>query len=277
MDSLRISRLTDPRPLPRVRGTSRRFDRDATTRAARGPSLPLIMEQSTQQDAPDYSGVRASINLTAFRAAALFMGQCDIRYYLNGVFIERDPDGKGCWVVATNGSSMLIYADDSGVLEGPLNKIIVRPSKALLGTAARVKKPDFRAIVTGKRLSVATDFGMECDDTQEVFVQAGSCQIQGHDKYPKWRRVVPQFDKLTAGHPGNFDPALFLPVHQANKVLSPPRWASHGIQFWSQGHNKDAACIQFCSDDKALAIIMPRHESAKLPAIIQTINSQYKK
>ncbi len=229
-----------------------------------------------KSDAPDYTDVRASVDLAAFRAAALFMAQNDIRYCLNGVLIERDPAGNGCWIVATNGSSMFIYGDPSGVLEGKRDRIIVRPSKAMLAAASRAKQgPDpFRVLVSDKRLMVATSLDAACDEG-ELFIQPSNCQVEGD--FPDWRRVVPEFAKLQPGHGGTINSDLFVPLQQASKILSPFSKLSTPIQMWSV-ESRDQACVQFANSPRAIVIIMPmRADTDTLHSIVQTINSQRKK
>lgn len=229
------------------------------------------------KEPPDYSDVRASVDLAAFRAAALFMAQHDIRYYLNGVLIERDPAGNGCWIAATNGSFMFIYGDPSGVLEGKRDRIIVRPEKALLAAASRAKQKGddpFRLLVSGKRLMVATSLDAACDEG-ELFIQPGNCQMEGD--YPDWRRVVPEFEKLQPGNGGAINPEMFVPLQHVSKILSPFQRMANPIQMWSTG-SRDAACIQFANSPQAIVIIMPMRGETEAPhAIIKTINAQRKK
>ncbi len=70
---------------------------------------------TTTNDKPAL-GVLATMNCKALAAATICQARKDVRYYLNGILIQPDPDG-GCRAVATNGHIMLIVTDRKGYCE----------------------------------------------------------------------------------------------------------------------------------------------------------------
>lgn len=55
----------------------------------------------------------AKVNPKFFHAISLFASKSDVRYYLEGVFIESNPKG-GVNIVATNGHVMAVMHDPEG-------------------------------------------------------------------------------------------------------------------------------------------------------------------
>jgi DNA polymerase III beta subunit, central domain len=59
-----------------------------------------------------------NVSASAVRAAASCMAKCDLRYYLNGVFIE--PHTEGVTITATNGHMLFSIIDRTGYVKAPV-------------------------------------------------------------------------------------------------------------------------------------------------------------
>jgi hypothetical protein len=142
--------------------------------------------------------IRASVNPAQLQRLMPFKATIDIRYYLNGICIEKAEKG-GVYLIASDGHTMCVIHDATGTLEGA-ESIIFRVSPGL-PTAAKIagnkihKTLPYRLLVQGQRVKIACDFGSEGD--AELFVQAGRSLIDG--KFPNWRKVVPDLKTLKPG------------------------------------------------------------------------------
>lgn len=172
-----------------------------------------------------------------------FMAKTDIRYYLNGIHIEP-AEGGGAILVATDGHRMLIIKDKDAMCESEVTFNIEQ-------SAARFCKLDRAGKVTidleTQRLTVLNEHDLE------LFLQPGKCIIMG--KFPDWRRVIPDFTKLT-----NQFQDFVKPSYLADAVMAHPmsgKYAlGYGVRIWQE--RKDTALIvQYSEYPEYLGIIMP--------------------
>ena len=135
------------------------------------------------------------LNISARLVAAIcqFKANDDIRYYLNGVYVEPIATG-GVLIVGTNGHAMGIWRDLTGEIERPA---ILRIGKRL--EAACAGSDLKRLTILDDRLTVliaAKNPKGQTVEPTEAYVQhkhgtkTGSWEVDG--KYPDWKRVVPR-------------------------------------------------------------------------------------
>jgi Ftsk gamma domain len=128
------------------------------------------------------------LNLKARLVAAIckFKATHDIRYYLNGVYVEPSPDG-GAYIVGTNGHALGLWYDPSAEVE---RAIILRIEKKLEAACAGAETK--RLLVLDGRLAVV-------DKTEEIYIQPNGGGTAGipfeiSGKFPDWRKVIPEVD-----------------------------------------------------------------------------------
>lgn len=205
-----------------------------------------------------------TIPLEDLRAVLPFMGEDDIRYYLNGVLVE--PYNGGCLLVATNGHIMAVIESKGARCDKP--RILALSNPEFL-TAVRGRTRPIRVDEDGDELpSDDENFYGTLDianaearavistvDGVERFVLAGSAFIEG--KYPDWRKVVPPVDHLKQGVPyalaGQY---LALLNHPAISKLR-----SNGVLFWGDDRGTtekpSAITVRFDGLPNLVVVVMP--------------------
>lgn len=178
---------------------------------------------------------------------ALFMAKNDIRYYLNGIYVEKAKDREGIYLVATDGHTMAVIYDKDGLIQGT-ESVIMRVPPALV-TACKRKSglPNF-VLVDGKRVSVAPDFGLEHTGCEE-YVLAGEPFIDG--KFPNFSKILPDFHKLKKGFDCPISPKYLARLHQ----LSTKKLAN-SVVFW-QETKASVIAVQHSHIPEMLSLIMP--------------------
>ena len=142
--------------------------------------------------------------------------------------------------------------------------VILRVSPGLL-RACKVPGREFRelgganVLITGSRVSVAADFGMEFTDL-EAFVQAGQPWIEG--EYPNYARVLPDFDKVKPGFNTPVNGQYLARFAQ----LKPDSGKDYsGLKFWQEPsinpYSGNAILVQHDSIPEFVGIVMPIHTS----------------
>ena len=137
--------------------------------------------------------ILARVNPRYFAAINLFQANNDVRYYLNGVYIEPHPD-KGAIIVATNGHVVGIMHDPDGFCAKP---IIVGDITKPLISACRSKGMIRGIPPTGLYI---TDGGaiVDCGDLHHGKIEPFSKCVMHLSRitlidavFPKWRDVLP--------------------------------------------------------------------------------------
>ena len=200
--------------------------------------------------------MRVSVDHDLVRRVALFVARQDIRYYLEGICIERAPQG-GAYIVGTDGHTMGVAYDSGATMEGDFDRIIVR----LAGAATSVRKRKgqsrpLRLLVDGLSVFVAPGLCSRHTD-EEVFVQPGLPFIRGN--FPDWHRVVPEFDKLNPGSAATVNASYLARINSAAAIAEKPFSRHRAVRFWSVDSNSVIA-VQYerCSD--FMALVMPMRE-----------------
>lgn len=140
-----------------------------------------------------------TIPTNVLKAMLTHAGKKDIRYYLNGVFVDRTSGH----VVATDGHRMLIVKLDVGAWEAGKSYIMPRDA---LAAALKLNSglPDILI-----------------DDSAAPALVVGGVNCTAIDgRYPEWRRVVPL--RMDGGfQAGNaFDPTYLCEAYKALATIS---------------------------------------------------------
>lgn len=176
----------------------------------------------TPPDAPNVSlpgDPKVNVNARLFAAVAMFMATRDIRYYLNGVYVEAGPV-NGAVMCATDGHQMALAYDPEGV--APKDGHIL-PVHRQAVAAARSRKAG-RVAIVGDRLRVF--------DTMltELFIQPGVPLVEG--KFPQWDRVVPTSANLLPQASGTWNSDLLGRIAAAAKFMA--RKHGLGVTHWQE-------------------------------------------
>lgn len=175
----------------------------------------------------------------------------DIRYYLNGIYVEKAERG-GVYLVATDGHTMAVVHDATGSIEGAGNCIFsVEPG---LATAAKATAKrgnvlvPYRVCIENNRVKVA------CPGTDlELFIQPGKCIVEG--KFPDWKNILPKdFSLLKDGLSSPLINAVYLA--RFAKIVS-ARFS--GIRFWQESPEK-VLIVQMPQTPEMIALIMPMRD-----------------
>lgn len=194
--------------------------------------------------------IRASINPAQLQRLMPFKATMDIRYYLNGICVEKAEKG-GIYLIATDGHTMCVIHDATGSLHGA-ESVIFRTTPGLVAAAKLAsnkthKNLQYRLLVQGQRVKVACDFESEGD--AEFFVQAGRSLIEG--KFPNWRKVMPDFASLKAGFAGGMN-AIYLA--RLSKLTTDRRF--QGVSLW-QKEPDSAVVARLPQVPEMVVVLMP--------------------
>lgn len=197
--------------------------------------------------------IRVSIDPAQLHRLIPFMAVHDIRYYLNGICVEKAKDG-GVYLIATDGHTMGVIHDATGTIEGA-ESVIFRVGPGL-GTASKAAASKlhrgikYRLLVQGQRVKIACGFDSEGD--AELFIQAGRSLIEG--KFPDWRKVIPDFSKLKLGF-GNDMNAMYLA--RLAKIATDKRF--QGVSLWQAERDK-AVVARVPRVPEMIIVLMPMRE-----------------
>jgi DNA polymerase-3 subunit beta len=208
----------------------------------------------------------ARVNPKYFAAMNVFRAERDVRYYLEGIFIEPHPV-KGVILVATDGHTLSVIHDPDGWTAAPV--IVGGISKKLISACAskgiehRMTVPKLLyisqqgAVVTGDSqvFDEVNPFGPLALHMSKIDIVDG--------KFPDWRRVVGmKRDDVPAFPCVN---AVYLARLEAvAKLLIPNHKYGQGIELIPAGRAQSMIC-RFTSNDlenRFLALIMPMHNDA---------------
>jgi hypothetical protein len=193
--------------------------------------------------------MKLNINSRLFAAVGKFKASSDIRYYLNGVYVEPIASG-GVLIAATNGHALGLWKDADGLVERPA---ILRTSPKLLA-ACVAKNAAFLQLIED-RLTVTEKLGFE------VYVQPRreGWEIQG--TFPNVMRVIPK----TEATPTLFDglnPTYVSRVTDALKVGT--NNSKYGCSVSFNQPEKNSGIVVTSNSAEAhnfLAVIMPLRDA----------------
>ena len=145
--------------------------------------------------------ITARLNAKYFALAMLFQSRKDIRYYLNGVFVEPHPDG-GVIMAATDGYRLAVFRDENGSIDEAriirMPKDFRRPAlKPTLGVLALFESPTTRGCQA--HVFDATGLSDDSHDLDEIIADVTADRVKWigaatyiDGTYPNWRGVVPK-------------------------------------------------------------------------------------
>lgn len=193
--------------------------------------------------------MKLNINARFVAAICEFKAKNDIRYYLNGVYVEPLPTG-GAVIVATNGYVMGVWRDVSAIVERPA---ILRIGKKL--------REAFTECADG-RLSLVADQLVVFAKKSEYYIQPNSekdgnklgWEIE-YAKYPCWKKVFP--DERQTGPQGTFNAKYIKPICKALKIAGGS--LSTGIAM-RQASEYEGIFVACSNQPDFAAIIMPMRD-----------------
>ena len=166
------------------------------------------------------------------KAALLFAGKKDVRYYLNGVLFEV-LNGQAR-LAATDGHILGVFR--LGECSLPDTQIIIPREKIesikLKDGEVTLRPGDFK---TCALVYAGDEFTFTAVD----------------DRFPDYRRVIPS--GVMSGEPAQFSSELIARLDKAYKVLNPSsKW---NVPYIS--HNGSSSALVDLNDDNFLGVIMP--------------------
>lgn len=208
----------------------------------------------------------ARVNPKYFAAINKFAAVGNVRYYLNGIFIEPHPE-KGVVIVATDGHTLALLHDPDGWVKEPI--IVGEISKGLI-SACSAKGVEHRLTVPkllyiSKNGAVVTGDSTVFDEVNPfAMLSLHMSKIELIDgKYPDYRRVISMERGDTAVSPC-INSAYLARLHEAAKILIPDHKYGWGIEMLSYGRNVSmiARFTQCELEQRFLGLIMPMHNEA---------------
>lgn len=202
---------------------------------------------------------------------AFFKAKGDIRYYLEGVYVQPHPTAPGCVLIATDGHRAAMFYDPNGKASRPA---ILNVSRELVSAAS--KKPAKHTVFGNRRIVMEAGrlVMKEVGDHHEteLFIQAGKSEIEG--KYPDVWGVLPKPDDLVPGLLGAMRAAYAADLGAVAKLLRQPgNKRFNALDHYTKG--SDGCCViltRFQENPNFIVITMhvradefPRKEP--LPAI----------
>lgn len=213
----------------------------------------------------------ARVNPKYFAAINLFSADRDVRYYLNGVFIEPHPE-KGVIIVATDGHRLGLIHDPSGFTDRPI--IVGNISKALASACAAKGSRKAGNEPTTLYICANAPYG----DGGAIVQSGNTCtgdvdpfsaftthmsKIEIIDaKYPDYRRILPskedrseRFPCLNAGYLATFS--------QAANILTKDKYG-RALELIPSGTTTSVVVRINCGDitDRFVGLVMPMRSDA---------------
>ena len=200
-----------------------------------------------------------TLSRAAFIAAAsVVQAKQDIRYYLNGILIEKGPDNKPL-IVATDGHRLVAAFDDDGLCSDDM------PDQVIIQFSAET----LRAVKLAKNLDKQVDIditGSPGDVHVSIFggfLTYDSKTIDG--RFPDWRQVVADRE----GNPtGWYNAAYIADFETVAHHLDPFRGKKERSITIRADDALSSAIIYFSGIDYAFGMVMPMriNDDPSLPA-----------
>jgi len=186
-----------------------------------------------------------TINTDIFAAASLFRGVEDIRYYLNGLYLETGAFGAR--LVGCDGHQLAVAK-----LEGCYpNATIIIPGSLVAAVKTKAKEPqhvvlEFKEGTQSYKKSGADKGAFIARDITLTFGELTTTAKELDGKYPEYRRVVPA---EVDGTISQFDPKFVNRIDKACSIL--------GYKFFAGiAHNGNSSGMSVI-DDGFLVVTMP--------------------
>lgn len=214
------------------------------------------------------------VNARLFKAASLFRGTEDARYYLTGVCVEPHPEGA--LMVATDGHRLIAILDRGGACDR--TAIIGLPAlmrRALVEYVDEVERDDDGEVIDCTRV--------RCEDRALVVDDGGYAEMPGHlralekceidGKFPNWRSILPKRDVSA--------PLISLPAFNGSYVAAFAQAANllgdtdHQIIHIAPVDAEAPALVLFSGYRDAFGVLMPvryaiAQDELRVPAWVGT-------
>lgn len=191
-----------------------------------------------------------------------FMADRDVRYYLNGIYVEPDPAG-GVVIVATDGHTLAAMYSPDGTASQPF---ILNWSKAM---TAHAKSASRKSSLVHAELETLESRIVIAKGKEEVYIEPGKAWIDG--KYPDWRRVTPK--EVVEGIPGTYQARYLMKAIRAGEAFG----GMTGMKFF---HAKDGGefstlLVRYTGKRDLLCMVMPMkgEEFAPVPTWAKKLES----
>ncbi|RSF08832.1 hypothetical protein [Achromobacter aegrifaciens] len=183
------------------------------------------------------------IDHTALKAACRIMAKNDIRYYLNGVYVEATRDQT--LVVATDGHRLILIRTQTE------NEVEDAESLIIAGDVAkRIVDGSIRSI---RQISMTrTDAGKWHIPLFKWGVELSFGSVEG--VFPNWRKVVPE---RTTGEPANFNPQYLADFQAAAHDYFGGSKGRLGLIEVSQNGRGGALVTPTRKDGDFIGVVMP--------------------
>ena len=181
-----------------------------------------------------------TINTDVFAAASVFLGVDDIRYYLNGLYLETGENGAR--LVGSDGHQLAVAK-----LEGsfPTSSNIIRGS-LVAAVKAKAKGPEKVTLAFNQGSQKYKKGVFEAREITLTFGELTTTAKELDGKFPDYRRVVPsEVDGITS----QFDPKLISRIEKACTVLGYK-------SFTGIAYNGDKSALSVINDG-FLVVTMP--------------------
>ncbi|MBX9902141.1 MAG: hypothetical protein K2Y28_15295 [Burkholderiaceae bacterium] len=181
-----------------------------------------------------------------------FMAKNEIRYYLEGIYVEPHPDG-GVTLVATDGKAMICIRDIKGHCD---NSRIIKITPDAIRKSGATHLTGCETFCTvdedTQRLTIGAFYPDMSGNqlVEEYYIQPNKCFIEG--KFPDWRKILPDFDGLTE----KIDSAMNLNLIRNLIQMGLSKMGFNAVRFWGSGTN-GVVVVQFENHPEVVALIMP--------------------
>lgn len=185
-----------------------------------------------------------SIPADDLKSVLPFKSTMDVRYYLNGVLVEKVETG-GCMLVATNGHILVAMHSPAAYID---ETRILAVSEGLSDAIRKAEDIQRTVEVIGAKGHVTLHAR-----GQEMFIQPREAFIDG--KFPNWRKVVPAVENLEPG----LAAAISAEYLATLKRALPPTQRRSSLSFWHQKTDpkNSGIVVRFEANHSLVAVVMP--------------------
>jgi DNA polymerase-3 subunit beta len=184
-----------------------------------------------------------SVTTQDVKAATLFAATKDVRYYLNGVYLEA-RDGK-IFIVATDGGALFVHRVTLSQ-DAPITDFGVIVPIDTAKMFAKTKSEHLTVTIDGDTITLS-----------DGSINTTTKSVEGN--YPDWRRVLPE-DSGSPDNPGHYNIDYLSACAKVGKLYGKKDYDCVPL---STGKEK-AGVLWF--DDTSLAIVVPFRVRENCPA-----------
>jgi len=202
---------------------------------------------------PSFDTYHLSVSAALVLSTLPFRASNDVRYYLNGVCVQKEPNG-GALVMATDGSALVVFHDEDGV--------------APLETILPISKREAVYLRKGGHVRANSDglVWITDADGRAIWISP-EAPIDG--KFPNFRPLFSYVSKYTDGLVGNFNPSLLERVRQA--APKRPRGIPVDVSFFHNPERPNNSAALATIGDNGIALIMPMYRSTPLRSLVERL------